>query len=393
MLIVVVVTTPAALLAQEIPVPAIVGKCESNYRELLSAMEGVPQDRAPRSYQNGRVVTVPPKDWCSGFFAGSLWYMYELTGKQFWRERAIAYTERLIEPLRHDANNHDVGFRTYCSAGNALRLTGEARYADFLHDTAAALRTRYNERAGVICSWDAARNKGTGYFASHCLVIIDNMMNLELLEWDAKHGGAPESHRIACNQANATDRHHFRPDGSSYHILDYNPDTSKINAIYAGQGACVEGVWARGQAWAIYGFTVMYRETRNQRYLDRAIKSAEYWLSAPMPADGVPYWDFKAEKIPNEPRDASAAAIVASAFLELRTYVPPDKSAVYEQTAFRILSSLTSSDYFCQPNECGGFILRHSTGCRPRNVEVDVPLCYADYYLLEALVRLSRDRQ
>lgn len=182
-------------------VPHVFERAEAQYRLMVDAMAGHPSDSQPRTLANGELKVVRPKDWCSGFFPGSLWYLYEYTGDEFWKTQAKSFTERLIEPLRHDANNHDVGFRTYCSAGNALRLTGDARYADFLHDTAAALRTRYNRDVGVICSWPPERNKGTGFFGSSLLVIVDNMMNLELLEWDAKHGGSPESDVIARSQA------------------------------------------------------------------------------------------------------------------------------------------------------------------------------------------------
>ena len=365
----------------------------AHYRALLKAMEPEGPDKFPKRFQNGKLVTIRPKDWCSGFFPGSLWYLHELTGEAFWREQAAAYTERLIEPLRHDANNHDVGFRTYCSAGNALRITGDRRYAEFLHDTAAALRTRYDPKLGLIRSWNS---KGGRRYDPNYMVIVDNMMNLELLEWDAKNGGSPESDVISRSQADITDRHHFRPDGSAYHILDYNVDTRKIRGIFAGQGACVEGTWSRGQAWAISGYTVMHRETQNPRYLARAMSAADYWLNEPnVPADGIPYWDFKALEIPNEPRDASAAAIVASALLELCKFAPAPKAAIYRAGAVRILTSLASPAYFAAQGENGDFLLRHCVGNKPGRIatgkdgEVDVPLNYADYYFLEALLRLK----
>ena len=269
-------------------IPEIFQKSEAHYKALLKAMETQRPDMNPKRFEDGKLVVIPPKDWCSGFFPGSLWYLYEYTRSDFWKKAAVDYTERLIEPLRHDASNHDVGFRTYCSAGNALRLTGDKRYAEFLHDTAAALRTRYNDKLGLIRSWDSG--KANGHFGAQYIVIIDNMMNLELLEWDSKNGGSPKSDAISRSQADITDRHHFRPDGSAYHILDYNVDTCKIRGAFAGQGASVEGTWARGQAWAIYGYSMMFRETQNPRYLARAMSAADYWLNEPnVPADGIPY--------------------------------------------------------------------------------------------------------
>ena len=376
-------------------IPGIIKKSEAHYKALLETMKSQKPNSMPKRFEDGKLVVIPPKDWCSGFFPGSLWYLYECTMDDFWKREAIAYTERLIEPLRHDASNHDVGFRTYCSAGNALRLTGDKRYAEFLHDTATALRTRYNDHLGLIRSWNSPA-KSSGYTPQY-LVIIDNMMNLELLEWDAKNGGSAKSDIIARSQADSTDLHHFRPDGSAYHVLDYNIKTGKIRSIFAGQGASVEGTWARGHSWAIYGYTMMYRETKNPRYLSRAMKAADYWLNEPnVPSDGIPYWDFKAPDIPNEPRDASSSAIAASAFIELSTFAPADKAAVYRAGAVRILSSLSSPAYFAAQGENGDFLLMHSTGNKPgqspsgKGGEVDVPLNYADYYFLEAILRLKK---
>ena len=368
---------------------ALVARCEDHYRALLEAMKDQPADKIPRSWEKGKYKMVAPEDWCSGFVPGSLWYLYELTGKEAWKTAAADWTEKLIEPLRHDANNHDVGFRTYCSAGNGLRLTGDARYAAFLHDTSAALRTRYDDNLGLIRSWNNwAGTTEKDYFRPSFIVIIDNMMNLELLEWDAKNGGDPKSDVIARSQADKTDAHHFRPDGSPYHILGYNPKNGKIHGIYAGQGASVDGTWARGQAWAIYGFTVMYRETKDKRYLDRAVKAVDYWLNEPnLPLDGVPYWDFKAADIPNEERDVSAACVTLSALCELMDDVPADLAAKYRAYVRKTLAALASPAYFAAPGENGSFLLKHSVGCRPHGSEVDVPLNYADYYFLETLVR------
>ena len=172
--------------------PGIFEKSGAHYRALLEAMKAHEPDTFPKRFQDGKLVVIKPRDWCSGFFPGSLWYLYEYTKDDFWKEQAVAYTERLIEPLRHDASNHDVGFRTYCSAGNGLRLTGDKRYAEFLHDTSAALRTRFDDNLGLIRSWNSPK-KGGGHFGTKYIVIIDNMMNLELLEWDAKNGGDPKS--------------------------------------------------------------------------------------------------------------------------------------------------------------------------------------------------------
>ena len=367
--------------------PGIFEKSGAHYRALLEAMKAHEPDTFPKRFQDGKLVVIKPKDWCSGFFPGSLWYLYEYTKDDFWKEQAVAYTERLIEPLRHDASNHDVGFRTYCSAGNGLRLTGDKRYAEFLHDTSAALRTRFDDNLGLIRSWNSPK-KGGGHFGTKYIVIIDNMMNLELLEWDAKNGGDPKSDKIARSQADITDAHHYRPNGSAYHILDYNPDTCRVRAHYSGQGGNVEGTWARGHAWGIYGFTMMYRETRVKKYLDRAMSAADYWLDEPnLPEDGISWWDFS---FPGEERDVSASAVTASALLELQAFAPPSKATKYRAAAVKMLAAMASPAYFAKQGENGDFLLMHSVGHKPGNSEVDVPLNYADYYFLEALLRFSR---
>ena len=381
--------TKAAVPAEEQllkDLPGIFEKSGAHYRALLEAMKAHEPDKFPKRFQDGKLVVIPPKDWCSGFFPGSLWYLYEYTKDPFWKDQAAAYTERLIEPLRHDANNHDVGFRTYCSAGNGLRLTGDKRYAEFLHDTSAALRTRYDDKLGLIRSWNSPK-KGGGHFGTKYIVIIDNMMNLELLEWDAKNGGDPKSDKIARSQADITDAHHYRPNGSAYHILDYDPATRRVRAHYSGQGGNVEGTWARGHAWGIYGFTMMFRETRVRRYLERAMKAADYWLDEPnLPADGISWWDFS---FPGEERDVSASAVTASALLELQAFAPPSKAAKYRAAAVKMLAAMASPDYFAKQGENGDFLLMHSVGHKPGNSEVDVPLNYADYYFLEALLRFK----
>ena len=235
--------TPAEdLLLKDLP--GVFEKSGAHYRALLEAMKAHGPDKFPKRFQNGKLVVIPPKDWCSGFFPGSLWYLYEYTKDDFWKDQAVAYTERLIEPLRHDASNHDVGFRTYCSAGNGLRLTGDTRYAEFLHDTSAALRTRYDDKLGLIRSWNSP--KGGGHFGTKYVVIIDNMMNLELLEWDAKNGGDPKSDKIARSQADITDAHHYRPDGSTA-----APTTS--STTIPSPAACAPTTRARAATWRAPG--------------------------------------------------------------------------------------------------------------------------------------------
>jgi len=359
-------------------VPNAFAVAAEQYRGMLNSL-GSTRDRFPRRWENGALVTVEPKEWTSGFFPGSLWYLYEYTHAPEWQEAALRYTA-MLEPIRHYTGNHDLGFMLYCSYGNGLRLANPEGYKEVLLDGANALCTRFVPRLGMIRSWDTYTNP----------VIIDNMMNLELLMWAAKQSGDTRFREIATGHADQTDAHHFRPDGSAYHIVDYNPLNGKIVGYYAGQGASADGPWARGQSWGLYGFTLMYRETKKPEFLARAIKSANFLINhRNMPADKIPYWDYEAAEIPHAPRDAAAGAVMASALLELSTFVDAPQAALYRDTAVRQLLSLSSPDYRAEPGENGHFILKHSVGNLPGASEIDVPLNYADYYYLEGLLRFS----
>ena len=319
--------------------------------------------------------------WTSGHFPGSLWYLYEATGDEFFRDRATAWTETLA-PNSKVTDNHDVGFIMYCSYGNARRLLKTDRYDDLLRETAASLSARFNPDIGLIRSWGAVGEK------KDFLVIPDNMMNLELLEWAAKNGGDSRFDEIARSHATKTMAHHFRADGGTYHVLNYDQRpkfVGKVQEIRRGQGLSCETAWARGQAWAIYGYTMMYRETKDPSYLAFAQKLSDFALDHPnMPADGVPYWDFGA---PGEERDSSAAAIMASGLLELSGFVGSEKCEKYRAFAVKQLLSLSSDAYFAKPGENGNWLLKHGVGHKPTGSEVDTPLDYGDYYFLEALLR------
>ena len=321
--------------------------------------------------------------WTAGHFPGSLWYLYEATGDAFFKERAIVWTE-LLAPNAKITDNYDVGFIMYCSFGNARRLLKTRRYDDLLRETAASLSMRFNDRLGLIRSWGALDEK------KNFLVIPDNMMNLELLEWAAKNWEAEDGKRldaIARSHADVTMKHHFRIDGGTYHVLDYDQETLCVQRILRGQGASCETAWSRGQSWAIYGYTMMYRETKNPAYLAFAQKISDFAINHPnMPDDGVPYWDFGA---PGEERDSSAAAIMASGLLELSTFVSAGKGEKYRAFAAKQLASLCSDVYFAKLGENGDWLLKHGVGHKPAGVEIDTPLSYGDYYFLEALLRFG----
>ena len=319
--------------------------------------------------------------WTSGHFPGSLWYLYEATGDEFFKERATVWTES-IAPNSKVTDNHDVGFIMYCSFGNARRLLKTEKYDDLLRETAASLSMRFNTDLGLIRSWGPLDGK------KDFLVIPDNMMNLELLEWASKNGGAKRFDEIARSHATKTMSHHFRADGGTYHVLDYDQETLRVKGIMRGQGASCETAWSRGQSWAIYGYTMMYRETKDPAYLAFAQKVSDFAIDNPnMPEDGVPYWDFGA---PGEERDSSAASVMASGLLELSTFVGREKGAKYRAFAVKQLLSLCSDAYFAKPGENGDWLLKHGVGHKPAGGEIDVPLDYGDYYFLEALLRFRR---
>lgn len=335
---------------------------------------------SPRSLnEDGSLYMVPSADWTSGFFPGSLWYMYEFTGDGFWKQKAEEFTWN-VEREQWNDRTHDMGFKMYCSFGNGYRITGEQTYKDILIQSANTLITRFNPIVGALRSWDHNRDKW-GF-----PVIIDNMMNLELLFWATDVTGDSVYYHIAEAHAITTLNNHFREDYSSFHVVDYNVETGEVVNRHTHQGFAHESAWSRGQAWGLYGYTMAYRATGNTLFLEIAEKITAFIFDHPrLPLDLIPYWDFDAPEIPNAPRDASAAAVTASALYELGLLVP-EKQEKYHRLANQIVDNLIK-DYLAEPSGLRGFLLDHSTGHLPHNHEIDVPLVYADYYFLEALLR------
>lgn len=323
-----------------------------------------------------------PDEWCAGFWPGILWYSYEATRDETIREEAERYTESLEYLAHRPAFDHDLGFLMFCSYGNAYRLTGNPRYKEVILATADTLATLFNPAVGTILSWP----RNVEMFGGHN-TIMDNMINLETLFWAARNGGDHRLYDIAVSHAETTMKHHFRPDYSCYHVAVYNPVTGDFIEGKNHQGYSDSSSWARGQAWAIYGYTMVYRETRQQRFLDFACKVADTYLKR-LPDDYVPYWDFDDPAIPDAPRDASAASVVASALLELQGYLTPEKGAPYRQAAEKMLASLASDKYRSGKGRVS--FLDHSTGNLPCGSEIDASIIYADYYYIEALLRLKK---
>lgn len=363
-----------------------VQNAETQLKSLVAASEEGDTIRIPSTFKDVAIDFVPKDDWVSGFFAGNLWYMYELTGDEYWAEHARRHTDNISE-IQYLTWHHDVGFMVYDSFGNGLRLKNIDGYKDVIVTTAKSLSTRFRPNAGVLQSWSVDRGwqKERGW---KCPVIIDNMMNLELLFKASEFSGDDSFKNIAISHVDKTMENHFREDYSCYHVVDYDPETGEVRRKCTAQGYADESAWARGQAWAIYGFTMAYRFTQDKKYLDHAEHVANFLFSNPnMPEDLVPYWDFNCPDIPNTYRDASSAAIIASALYELTWWT---NNQDYKAKADKIVESLSSPAYRAEPGTNGGFILMHSVGSVPHGSNIDVPLNYADYYFLESLIRKGK---
>lgn len=346
-------------------------------KQLTLLAAGTPSDCMPVTYENGEMDYAGLPAWTSGFLPGSLWYVYEYTGDPEIRKLAVEQTLKLKD-LPSMETDHDIGFQINSSFGNAYRLTGDESYVSVMKVAAAKLAGRFSPVTGTIKSWE---HRPEWRYP----VIIDNMMNLELLTATYHIAGGDSLRNVAVIHSNTTLKNHFRPDYSTYHVISYNPETGEVEARQTAQGYADESCWSRGESWALYGFTMMYRETGEKGYLEQARKVAEYQI-AHLPEDGVPEWDYDA---PGESlqRDCSAGSITASALLELSTFTTGDESSLYKATAEKILRTLASPEYLAAEGENGGFLLKHGVTDLHTGNGVDIPLTYADYYFLEALIR------
>ena len=364
--------------------------CAKQTQRTLTELEtdsGIDYTMMPRNImadeQHWNCRKATKEEWCAGFWPGVLWYDYEYTKDKQVLEEAENFTHSLKFPSHIPAYDHDLGFLVFCSYGNGYRLTKNPAYKQVILDTADTLATLFNPIVGTILSWPREVEPRNWPHNT----IMDNMINLEMLFWAAKNGGNPYLYDIAVSHADKTMKSQFRPDYTSYHVAVYDTITGNLIKGVTHQGYADSTMWARGQAWAIYGYTVVYRETKDPKYLDFAQKVTDVYLDR-LPEDKVPYWDFDDPSIPNAPRDASAGAVVASALLELSTYLPNGTGKRYKDAAIEMLTSLSSDSY--QSGESKPSFLLHSVGHWPNHSEIDASIIYADYYYIEALLRLKR---
>lgn len=382
-------TSCVATTAETLDVEESLAYCDRQVKRTLrelSATDSTDYTMMPRNIASGDSVwhlrKATPDEWCAGFWPGVLWYNYEATHDEIIREEAELYTASLEYLSKSPAYDHDLGFLMFCSYGNAYRLTKNPKFKDIIIATADTLATLYNPNVGTILSWP----RNTAMLGGHN-TIMDNMINLEMLFWASKNGGDKRLYDIAVKHAETTMQHHFRPDYSCYHVAVYDSITGKFIKGMTHQGYADNSMWARGQAWAIYGYTMVYRETQDPKFLDFACKVSDVYLKR-LPNDYVPYWDFDDPAIPDAPRDASAASVVASALLELQGYCEPEKAKTYKEAAIKMLTSLSSDNY--RSGDKRPSLLDHSVGHMPAGSEIDASIIYSDYYYLEALLRLKK---
>ncbi|MBJ2173525.1 glycoside hydrolase family 88 protein [Aureibaculum sp. A20] len=364
---------------------------EKQYDSLIHRIENNKPLLQPRGItEEGELRLKPFQDWTSGFFPGSLWYIYEYNHSDKWKDYAMKFTVAL-DSVKYITNSHDVGFMLECSYGNGYMATKDKNYEEVLVKGARSLITRYRPEIGVIQSWDTTPDMGwiseRGWDVP---VIVDNMMNLELLYKAFEFTKDSTFYNVATKHALTTLKNHFRDDYSSFHVVDYESKTGEVRSKQTAQGYSDPSSWARGQAWGLYGFTQTYENTKDTIFLNQAKGIANYIMeSKKVPEDLIPFWDYDAPKIPNEPRDASAAAITASALLSLQQYVP-EKSVAMKSYAEKIIRRLSTPDYLANFGQNQGFLLKHSVGNIHTGEENDKPLNYADYYYLEALTKWKK---
>ena len=380
------------------------GYCTAQVNKALDALRTADDSydftMEPRNILEGETAwncrKVAAEEWCSGFWPGVLWMDYaaqmrnekgemrNVISTDSLRKVAEGYTASLNFLAERPAYDHDLGFLVINSFLKGYEATGNEEYKRIALAAADTLATLYNNKVGTILSWP----RHVKDFGGHN-TIMDNMINLELLFWASENGGSQQLRDIAISHADTIMRYHFRPDGSCYHVAVYDTLTGNFLRGQTHQGYADSSMWSRGQSWAIYGYTMVYRFTKGQRFLDHAQKVTDIYLKRLKETsdDWVPIWDMDDPRGQQAPKDASTACVVASALLELQQYVDAEKGKYYLEMAKNMLRDLSSDKY--QSRDKNVAFLMHSTGHHPAGSEIDASIIYADYYYIEALLRLK----
>ena len=372
--------------------------CHQQVGKALKSLQPYDYNMMPRNILKGQTRwncrKAKAQEWCSGFWAGILWMDYgcmqgagskeKEAGRKEIRKAAEGYTQAMTFLEKEPVFDHDLGFLVINSFLKGYEQTGNDEYKRIALVAADSLATIFNAKVGTIASWPRHIKTYGGHNT-----IMDNMMNLELLFWAAENGGSPLLKDIAISHATTTMRNHFRPDGSCYHVAVYDTLTGDFIRGVTHQGYADHSMWARGQSWAIYGYTMVYRYTHDPIFLSFAQKVTDIYLKRLRETsdDMVPLWDMDDPRGIEAPKDASAACIVASALLELSQYLDGWRGKTYRDAAEKMLTDLSTEKY--QSRDRNVAFLMHSTGHHPAGSEIDASIIYADYYYIEALSRLK----
>ncbi|AEI40730.1 glycoside hydrolase family 88 protein [Paenibacillus mucilaginosus] len=345
-------------------------------------------DRFPHASVQGEYKLEPPYWWTAGFWPGLLWLVYRETKNEALRELAES-CERQLDQVITDYYklDHDIGFMWTLTSVARHKLLGAEDSKRRALLAANLLAARFNVQGGYIRAWNPWREgeQNAGW------AIIDCMMNLPLLHWASAVTGDPRYKHTAVRHADMAVEHFIRPDGSVNHIVIFDPETGEKVEVNGGQGYGPDSAWSRGTAWAIYGMSLSYHYTQDEKYLHAAKRAAHFFL-ANLPEDSVPHWDFRLPEGVPAYRDSSAGACAACGLLLLAEQVDGRESALYRSAGERILHSLYVN-YGAWDNEEEEGLILHGTSHFPEGKNIDVPLIYGDYYFAEGLARLAGYRE
>ena len=355
--------------------------------------DGMYRDITETPYRKTPDGGITMTHWTNGFWPGMLWQMYHTTGDESYKAAAVGVEKRLEVVLEDpESLGHDLGFMFLQSSVANYRVTGDgqARRRGLL--AAAELASRYNLDGRFIRAWvgprDSEQGKKMGGGDIRGWMIIDCMMNLPLLYWASKELDDPRFYKIAVSHAKTAQRYIVRPDGSCNHIAAFDPDTGEYRNSPGGQGYKQGSSWSRGQSWAVYGFALSYRHTKDESFLNTAKQCAHYCISNMAVCDWLPLVDYRQPAQPVK-YDSTAAVITACGLLEIASHVEENEARFYTEAAYRILRACEAKFANWEPERdsilTGGTYFYHD----PDGTNTELPIIYADYFLTEAVLRLK----